>query len=154
MKTFSATWIDVRELQRAAALPISGPLAVANGDALDAVVEGISTDVMLDKNVIKNLISNRAAKERRRRRLAAEVARVEWKPIMSAPDALDVARQVAFVKSAIGERDFQMLLALTEDSYEALAFSMGIPVGTLKARAARARARARTAWDQHHHAAA
>jgi hypothetical protein len=154
MQTLSTAWIDVRELQRAAALPTCRPLAVANDAALDAVLEGIANDVMLDKSVIKNLVSNRAAKERRRRRLSVVAATVTWMPPLSAPDALDVVRMVDFVKSAVGEADYQLLLALTEDSYEEVAFGMGVPVGTVKARAARARARARAAWNRTHGAAA
>jgi hypothetical protein len=154
MQALSTTWISVRELQRAAALPISGTLGVANDAALDAAVEGAANDVMLDKSVIKNLVSNRAAKERRRKRLSIAAATVTWTPTLSAPEALDVLRMVDFVRGAVGEADYRMLLALTEDSYEDVASAMGLPVGTVKARASRARARARSAWEDRHVAAA
>jgi DNA-directed RNA polymerase specialized sigma24 family protein len=53
---------------------------------------------------------------------------------------------IAFVRATVGDDEFRLLLEVVETSYAAVASSIGVPVGTLKARVSRAKARAREAW--------
>jgi hypothetical protein len=139
----SGPWAVVLRLQHAVAFPFAGHRVFGCDDALEVVLDGIAAGAVPEPQTIKNLCANRAGKDRHRRRLARQFASGDAE--VDVIDAVHTRRLVAFARSVLGERDFAMLLDLADCSYDEVAAARGLPVGTLKARAARARSRVRHA---------
>ncbi len=140
----SGPWATVLVLQRAASLPAVGPRVFGYDEALEVVLDGIMTGDVPSRQAIKNLCANRAGKDRHRRRLARR--HTDGERLECPADAIDARRLMMFVRTVLTEAEFNVLAELVDSSYEEVAMASGVPVGTIKARAARARARARAAY--------
>lgn len=144
-RAVSGPWALVRDLQSSVALPAVGPRVFGRDETLEVLIDGIRCGNVPTPQQLENLCANRTAKHRHRRRLAAQYVREDAEPF-DILHALDVRRAFAFARGAIAANDFRLLLELAESSYEEVAAGMGLPLGTVKARAARARARVRALW--------
>lgn len=136
-------WAIVLRLQRAVSLPAVGPRVFGFDETLEVVLDGIARGEVPDERRIENLCANRAGKDRHRRRLARRHG-VEDSGVCVI-EAVHTKRMVEFAKSVLGEKDFATLLEVGDGSYREVAFAERVPVGTLKARVARARAKVRDA---------
>lgn len=111
-------------------------------DALDAVLGMLGGARPIPSNVVKNLCSNRAAKARVRRRIAAEL----WPAIGQPPS--QAARTDSWLvleaaKRLLGPTEFDFIVEAVEGTYSSVAQVHGIAIGTVKARVSRARERVR-----------
>lgn len=137
-------WALVAELQRSAAASAVGPRTFGCDEALEAVLERIRSGESIEDRVARNLCANRAGKDRHRRRLARAERCVD--ATRCPLELLHTERMIAFVRQAVGDEDFALLLDVADAGCVDVSVSLGIPQGTLKSRVSRARTRARNAW--------